>query len=100
LHTPFFINHYGFQAIALFNANKHEEAIQRVQELAADFPDTDLLACRVVEVSVKHSTKPKSVFNNDCSALRKLGLSACPTWDHRLGCHAIQRRSRPLHYRC
>jgi WD40 repeat protein len=37
------------KAIALFNANEHEEAIQRVQELAADFPDTDPLACRVVE---------------------------------------------------
>lgn len=37
------------KAIALFNANEHEEAIQRVQDLAADFPDTDPLACRVVE---------------------------------------------------
>lgn len=38
------------KAIALFNANEHEEAIQRVQELAVDFPDIDPLACRVVEV--------------------------------------------------
>ncbi|KAG2346847.1 hypothetical protein BDR05DRAFT_959029, partial [Suillus weaverae] len=37
------------KAIALFNANEHEEAIQRVQELAVDFPDIDPLACRVVE---------------------------------------------------
>lgn len=37
------------KAIALFNANKHEEAMLRVQELTADFPDTDPLACRVVE---------------------------------------------------
>jgi hypothetical protein len=62
LHALCFINNYGFQAIALFNANEHEEAIQRVQELAADFPDTDPLACHVVEVSAMHSTKPKSVF--------------------------------------
>ncbi|KAG1901813.1 uncharacterized protein F5891DRAFT_979296 [Suillus fuscotomentosus] len=37
------------KAIALFNANKHDEAMLRVQELVTDFPDTDLLACRVVE---------------------------------------------------
>lgn len=46
------IAHFLFliKAIVLFNANEHEEAIQRVQELAVDFPDTDPLACRVVEV--------------------------------------------------
>jgi hypothetical protein len=44
-------NHYGCQAIALFNANQHEEAILRVQELAAACPNADILACRVVEVS-------------------------------------------------
>jgi tetratricopeptide (TPR) repeat protein len=37
------------KAIALFNANKHEEAMLRVKELATDFPDTDPVACRVVE---------------------------------------------------
>jgi hypothetical protein len=41
------------QAIALFNANKHEEAMLRVKELATDFPDIDPVACRVVEVSIK-----------------------------------------------
>ncbi|KAG1804619.1 WD40-repeat-containing domain protein [Suillus variegatus] len=41
--------HYESQAITLFNANKHDEAMLRVQELVTDFPDTDLLACRVVE---------------------------------------------------
>jgi hypothetical protein len=40
------------QAIALFNAAQHEEAIFLVNELAVACPDVDLLGCRVVEVSV------------------------------------------------
>ena len=44
--------HYGFQAIALFNANQHEDAMQRVQELAADCPNADALACRIVKVGI------------------------------------------------
>lgn len=47
--------HNESQAIALFNANKHEEAMLRVQELVSDFPDTDPLADRIVEVSIKSS---------------------------------------------
>ncbi|KAG0692644.1 hypothetical protein DFH29DRAFT_1084603 [Suillus ampliporus] len=38
----------NFQAITLFNADQHEEAIQRVQELADMCPNSDTLACRVV----------------------------------------------------
>ncbi|KAG2335880.1 hypothetical protein BDR05DRAFT_971334 [Suillus weaverae] len=37
------------KAIALFNANQHEEAISRVQELATTRPDPNTLACNVVE---------------------------------------------------
>jgi hypothetical protein len=45
--------HYGYQAIALFNANQHADAMRRVRELAATCPNGDTtLACRVVEVSV------------------------------------------------
>jgi hypothetical protein len=51
-------SHFRFQAIILFNANEHEEAILRVQELAAACPNADTLACRVVEVSDIHSIKP------------------------------------------
>jgi hypothetical protein len=40
------------QAIALFNAEQHEEAMLLIKELAAACPNTDLLGCRVVEVSV------------------------------------------------
>ena len=53
--------HYLFQAIALFNANKHAEAILRVQELAAARPDADPLACCIVEVSIMHSANPRFV---------------------------------------
>jgi hypothetical protein len=47
-----------FQTIVLFNANQHAEAILRVQELAVAGPSADILACRVVEVSIKHTIKP------------------------------------------
>ena len=53
--------HCSFQAIALFNANQHENAIARVQELASVFPNADTLACRIVEVSIMHSLKPRFV---------------------------------------
>ncbi|KAG2358956.1 quinon protein alcohol dehydrogenase-like superfamily [Suillus spraguei] len=45
--TAYFL--FLIKAIVLFNANEHEEALQRVQELAVDFPDIDPLACCVVE---------------------------------------------------
>ena len=53
--------HYCFQAIALFNANQHEDAILRVQELAAACPNADTLACRIVEVGIMHSMNPTFV---------------------------------------
>ncbi|KAG2750670.1 hypothetical protein P692DRAFT_20831547, partial [Suillus brevipes Sb2] len=37
------------KAIALFNADQHEEAMLLVKELAAPRPNADILACRVVE---------------------------------------------------
>ncbi|KAG2335872.1 hypothetical protein BDR05DRAFT_971370 [Suillus weaverae] len=37
------------KAIALFNANQHEEAILRVQELATTRPNPNTLACNIVE---------------------------------------------------
>jgi hypothetical protein len=47
--------HSAFQAIALFNAAQHEEAMFLVNELAAACPNVDILGCRVVEVSVMRS---------------------------------------------
>jgi hypothetical protein len=44
--------HLTFQAIALFNADQHEEAMLLVKELTAACPNADLLVCRIVEVSV------------------------------------------------
>ncbi|KAG1770263.1 WD40-repeat-containing domain protein [Suillus occidentalis] len=44
--------HYDFQTIALFNAGEHEEAMLRVEELAAS-PNVDTLACRVVEAYLR-----------------------------------------------
>ncbi|KAG2747353.1 hypothetical protein P692DRAFT_20737895, partial [Suillus brevipes Sb2] len=38
-----------FQAIALFNADQHEEAMLLVQQLATACPKDDTLACHVVE---------------------------------------------------
>jgi len=46
--------HCGFQAIALFNANEHQEALLRIGELAA-CPNVDPVACRIVEVSTIRS---------------------------------------------
>ncbi|KAJ8594796.1 hypothetical protein M405DRAFT_440608 [Rhizopogon salebrosus TDB-379] len=40
------------KAIALFNANQHDEAMLRVQELATACPNADIVACRAVEVSL------------------------------------------------
>ncbi|KAG2137114.1 uncharacterized protein EDB93DRAFT_1253728 [Suillus bovinus] len=37
------------KAIALFNANQHEDAMRRVQEIAATCPDADVIVCRTVE---------------------------------------------------
>ncbi|KAG0707124.1 hypothetical protein DFH29DRAFT_1076603 [Suillus ampliporus] len=37
------------KAIALFNANQHEDAMIRVQELTVTCPNADTLACRIVE---------------------------------------------------
>ncbi|KAG0698020.1 hypothetical protein DFH29DRAFT_124342 [Suillus ampliporus] len=37
------------KAIILFNANQHDEAILRVQELASTCPSADTLACDIVE---------------------------------------------------
>lgn len=50
-----FLLYHGSQAIALFNANQHKEAMLRVQELAAACPNADTIACLVVEVSIMHS---------------------------------------------
>jgi hypothetical protein len=49
---PRFHNHSGFQAIALFNANQHQEGMLRVQDLAVACPNADIAACHVVQVGI------------------------------------------------
>ncbi|KAG1888599.1 hypothetical protein F4604DRAFT_2024111 [Suillus subluteus] len=39
----------ALKAVALFNANQHEDAMLQVQQLAAVCPEVDTLVCRVVE---------------------------------------------------
>jgi hypothetical protein len=43
--------HDSCQAIALFNADQHDEALMRVQELATARPNPNSLCCGIVEVS-------------------------------------------------
>jgi hypothetical protein len=52
IYLAYLLSHCVFQAIALFNAEQHEEATLLIKELAAACPNTDLLGCRVVDVSV------------------------------------------------
>jgi len=53
-----------FQAISLFNANQHEEAMQRIQQLAVACPHVDALACRVVEVSTSYSIEFTLIYSH------------------------------------
>jgi hypothetical protein len=55
LRLPCSLLYLIFQAIALFNADQREEAMLLVKELAAACPNTDILGCCVVEVSVMRS---------------------------------------------
>jgi hypothetical protein len=52
---------YCFQAAALFNADQHEEAMMRVQELAKACPSADTRACWIVKVSIVYLSKPRPV---------------------------------------
>jgi len=52
IYLAYFLSHCVFQAITLFSADQHEEAMLLIKELAAACPNTDLLGCHVVEVSV------------------------------------------------
>jgi hypothetical protein len=45
--------HHIYQAIALFNANQHADAMRRIRELAATCPNVDIaLTCHIVEVNM------------------------------------------------
>lgn len=53
---------YDFQVIALFNANEHEQAIQRIRELSST-PHTDPIPFRIVEVSILPRSVPGAATN-------------------------------------
>jgi hypothetical protein len=49
--------HCSYQATALFNADRHAEAIDHVQELAASSGDVDTtFACGIADVSIMQPT--------------------------------------------
>ncbi|KAG2339399.1 WD40 repeat-like protein [Suillus weaverae] len=62
--------HFIFQAIALFNADQHEEAILLIKELATACPNADPLGCRVVEtyLRVQLGTKASDGARHDEAA--------------------------------
>jgi len=64
------------QAIALFNANRQEEALQRVRELANICPDADTVACHVVEVRMI------GFFPSAGTYPFPSGVSTCPIGNH------------------
>jgi len=88
--------HYDFQAIALFNANQHEEAMLRVKELVTACPNADILACSVVEVSIMHSIKP-GCASTLTSELQTPDIPTRPTRSQRA---KSQRSCRSLHCCC
>lgn len=53
----------GFQVIALFNANEHDQAIQRIRELSST-PHNDPIPSRIVEVSILPRSVPGAAADN------------------------------------
>jgi len=66
--------HCVSQAIALFSAEQHEEAMLLIKELAAACPNTDPLARRVVEVCMM---QPRLVIDADLCNSRIRHIYAC-----------------------
>ncbi|KIK40720.1 hypothetical protein CY34DRAFT_806895 [Suillus luteus UH-Slu-Lm8-n1] len=55
------------KAIALFNADQHEEAMLLVKELAAACPNADLLGCRVVETYLHVQLGTKALCHDEAA---------------------------------
>ncbi|KAG2137140.1 uncharacterized protein EDB93DRAFT_1330725 [Suillus bovinus] len=68
------------KAIVFFNANHHDEAILRVQELATTCPSADTLACRVVEayLRVQMGIKLNGVRYNEAVDQFTAAINAIP----------------------
>jgi hypothetical protein len=48
----YYLLRHVFQAIALFNADRHDEANLLLKELTTGCPNTHTRACHIVEVSI------------------------------------------------
>ncbi|KAG2067676.1 WD40 repeat-like protein [Suillus decipiens] len=111
------------KAIALFNANEHDEAIVRVQDLATTCPNVDILACQIVEaylhlqlgLNVLDDTRHSQAAEHFTSAVNTIRFSSLLAihskydifvvlfgWDlkslwltaHQNWCHALLRADR------
>jgi hypothetical protein len=88
--------HRVFQAIALFNADQHDEANLLLTELATGCPNTDALARDIVQVSIIHAWSYASTL---IFTTRTLGISTRSTRDRSLGWRMLRRSHRPFHCR-
>ncbi|KAG1756373.1 uncharacterized protein EDB91DRAFT_1092335, partial [Suillus paluster] len=69
------------KVIAFLNASEYEEAMLRVEDLVAT-PNADPLPCRIVEVTILRSVKPKFMCRHFFCAFCMSGISICPTGNH------------------
>ncbi|KAG2140532.1 uncharacterized protein EDB93DRAFT_1297267 [Suillus bovinus] len=111
------------KAIALFNANKHDEAILRVQNLATTRPNPNSLACSIVEaylhvqmgMNASTNARHDEAVDHFTAAIGTISFSSMAAihfkydifvmlfgWDlkslwqtaHQNGCHALLRAGR------
>ncbi|KAG2738931.1 hypothetical protein P692DRAFT_20757326, partial [Suillus brevipes Sb2] len=72
------------KAIALFNANQHEEAVLRLQELGTTCPNASTLACQIVEaylhfqvgMNALDDTRHNEAAGHFAAAVNTIGLSS------------------------
>jgi hypothetical protein len=84
IHLAYSLFHCVFQAITLFSADQHEEAIMLIKELADACPNTDLLGCRVVEVSVMQPRlfRAADLCNSHFRHIYAFSLESMPSTPH------------------
>jgi len=77
----YFLLHSILQAIALFNADQHDEANLLLQELAAGCPNAGAFPCCLVQVSTIYAGSSTLIF-----ATRTIGISSRSTRNQSLEC--------------
>ncbi|KAJ8594800.1 hypothetical protein M405DRAFT_929909 [Rhizopogon salebrosus TDB-379] len=65
------------KVIALFNANQHDEAMLRVQELATACPTADIVACRAVEACLRVQLGINALDNDEAAAHFTTAVKSC-----------------------